>query len=155
MTQNIADRLRSMDIELPEAPAAAANYAPWVMSGNQLFVSGQLPMKAGALTFTGLLGRDLDVAAGRNAAELCAINILAQARSALSGELERVARLIKISGFVASTHDFVEQHLVVNGASDLLAEILAERGRHARIAVGTASLPLNAAVEIDAIFQIA
>lgn len=151
----IADRLKARDITLPQAAAPAANYVPYVITGNQLVLSGQLPIEGGKIAYSGHLGKDHGVEAGQKAAELCAINILAQANSALSGDLERIVRLVKISGFVASTPDFIEQHLVVNGASNLLAEILGERGQHARVAVGMASLPLNAAVEIDAVFEIA
>lgn len=154
MTDTIADRLKAKGITLPEAAAPAANYLPFVITGSLLYISGQLPMEGGKLAVLGHLGKDVDIAAGQRAAELCAINILAQAKAAL-GDLERIARLVKISGFVASAPDFVSQHLVINGASDLLAEILGERGKHARAAVGMASLPLNAAVEIEAVIEIA
>lgn len=153
MGETIEKRLSDLGIVIPAAAAPAANYVPFVRSGNLLFPSGQLPMKDGKLRASGLLGRDLDTAAGREAARLCAINILAQAKAAL-GDLEKIRRLVKITVFVASTPDFAEQHLVGNGASDLLAEVLGERGKHARVAVGMVSLPLNAAVEVDAIFEV-
>ncbi len=148
-----AERLAALGIELPVAAAPAANYIPFAQSGTLLFTSGQLPLKDGKLTATGLLGRDLDVAAGQDAAKWCAVNILAQAKAAL-GDLDRIARIVKISVFVASTPDFTEQHLVANGASNLLVEVLGDAGRHARSAVGMASLPLNAPVEIEAIIEI-
>ncbi|WP_322990350.1 RidA family protein [Hoeflea sp.] len=154
MTDSIQYRLDARNIVLPEAAAPAANYLPYVISGSLLFVSGQLPLKNGALTATGLLGRDLDVATAEKAAELCAINILAQAKAALGGDLERIVRVVKLGGFVASDPSFTDQHLVINGASNLIAEILGDAGKHARAAVGTASLPLNAAVEVDAIIEI-
>ncbi len=150
----IESRLEELGITLPHAAAPAANYVPYVLSGNILHLSGQLPMEDGKLAVTGLVGRDVDVAGARRAAELCAINLLAQAKAAL-GDLSRIKRVVKIQGFVASTPDFTEQHLVINGASDLLVAVLGEAGRHARAAVGMASLPLNAAVEIDAIMEIA
>lgn len=154
MSETIASRLAARGIELPEAAAPAANYLPYVQTGNLLFISGQLPLKDGKLTATGLLGKDVDVEAGARAAEICAINILAQAKAALGGDLERIARVVKLGGFVASTPDFTEQHLVINGASNLIADILGEPGKHARAAVGTASLPLNAAVEIEAVIEV-
>lgn len=147
-----AERLAALGIELPVAAAPAANYIPFSQSGTLLFTSGQLPLKDGKLTATGLLGRDLDVAAGQDAAKWCAVNILAQAKAAL-GDLDRIKRIVKISVFVASTPDFIEQHLVANGASNLLVEVLGDAGRHARSAVGMASLPLNAPVEIEAIIE--
>ena len=110
-------------------------------------------MKDGKLVATGLLGRDVDVATGKEAAKYCAVNILAQAKAAL-GDLEKIRRIVKITVFVASTPDFVEQHLVANGASDLLAAVLGDKGKHARSAVGSASLPLNAPVEIEAILEV-
>lgn len=155
MSKSIAERLASMNITLPDAPAPAAKYVSYAIVGSTLFISGQLPMKDGSITTTGHLGTDVDVEAGQKAAEICAINILAQANTALNGDLERIVRLAKIQGFVASSADFTEQHLVINGASNLLVDILGERGMHARAAVGVASLPLAAAVEIDAIFEIA
>jgi enamine deaminase RidA (YjgF/YER057c/UK114 family) len=154
MTDTIAARLDAKGIVLPEAAPPAANYVPFVISGSLLHISGQLPLEGGKLAVLGHLGKEVDIPAGQRAAELCAINILAQAKAAL-GDLERIARLVKITAYVASAPDFVSQHLVVNGASNLLAEILGERGKHARVAVGMAALPLNAAVEIDATIEIA
>ena len=120
-----------------------------------MFISGQLPMVNGTVAVTGLVGRDVDLDAAQHAAELCAINILSQTRHALAGDLDRVTRIVKIQGFVASAPDFAEQHLVINGASNLLVEVLGERGKHARAAVGMAALPMNAAVEVDAIVEVA
>ena len=153
MASSIEQRLKELGIDLPAAAAPAANYVPFMQSGNLLFTAGQLPLSGGKLIATGLLGRDLDVAGGQSAARMCAINILAQAKAAL-GDLERIAGLVKINVFVASMPDFTEQHLVANGASDLLASVLGDRGKHARAAVGMASLPLNAAVEVDAIIEV-
>src|SRR5688572_21736413 len=154
MGETIEKRLSDLGVTLPSAAAPAANYLPFVRSGNLLFAAGQLPLKDGKLQAAGLVGRDLDIAAGREGAKLCAINILAQAKAAL-GDLEKIVRVVKITVFVASTPDFTEQHLVANGASDFLAAALGERGKHARAAVGMASLPLNAAVEIEAVIEVA
>jgi len=153
MSAEIETRLTELGIVLPQAVAPVANYVPYVVSGSMLYISGQLPMENGKVAVTGHVGKDVDVAGAQRAAELCAINILAQAKAAL-GDLGRI-RLVKINGFVASTPDFVEQHLVINGASNLLVNALGEPGKHARAAVGMAALPLNAAVEIDAIVEIA
>ena len=155
MPQTIAERLADLEITLPHAPAPAAKYVPYTLVGTTLYISGQLPMEGGAVTTTGHLGDSVSVEEGQAAARLCAINILAQASAALDGDLERVVRLAKIQGFVASTAFFHEQHLVINGASNLLVDVLGERGMHARAAVGMVSLPLNAAVEVDAIFEVA
>lgn len=153
MGETIEKRLSDLGISLPVPAVPVANYVPFARSGNLLLTSGQLPLKDGKLTATGLLGRDVDVAAGQEAAKYCAVNILAQAKAAL-GDLEKIRRVVKITVFVASTPDFVVQHLVANGASDLLATALGEKGKHARSAVGSASLPLNAPVEIEAILEV-
>ncbi|MCA1440974.1 RidA family protein [Ensifer sp. IC4062] len=155
MSAEIETRLADLGITLPQAAAPAANYVPYVISGSMLYISGQLPMEAGNVAVAGHVGKDVDLATAQRAAELCAINILAQAKAALSGDLGRIRRLVKINGFVASVPEFVEQHLVINGASNLLANVLGEAGKHARAAVGMAALPFNAAVEIDAIIEIA
>jgi enamine deaminase RidA (YjgF/YER057c/UK114 family) len=154
MSDAIDSRLKELGITLPAAAAPAANYVPFTISGNLLFLSGQLPIEDGKVAVTGLVGRDVDVARAQRAAELCAINILAQAKAALAGDLGRIRRIVKLNGFIASSPDFTEQHLVMNGASNLIANVLGEPGKHARAAVGMASLPLNAAVEIDAIIEI-
>jgi enamine deaminase RidA (YjgF/YER057c/UK114 family) len=154
MGETIEKRLSDLGVTLPSAAAPAANYVPFVRSGNLLFTAGQLPLKDGKLEVAGLLGREVDTAAGREAAKLCAVNILAQAKAAL-GDLEKIARLVKITVFVASTPDFIEQHMVANGASDFLVAALGERGKHARSAVGMSSLPFNAAVEVEAVIEIA
>lgn len=152
MGETIEKRLSDLGVTLPAAAAPAANYVPFMASGNLVFTAGQLPLKDGKLIATGLLGRDVDVTAGKEAAKQCAVNILAQAKAAL-GDLEKIKRLVKITVFVASSSDFTEQHLVANGASDFLVAAIGERGKHARSAVGVASLPLNAAVEIEAIIE--
>ncbi|CAH0340609.1 RidA family protein [Rhizobium sp. CECT 9324] len=154
MSDTIDSRLQALGITLPEAAAPAANYVPYVISGNLLYLSGQLPIEGGKIAVTGLVGADVMLEEAQRAAELCAINILAQANAALAGDLSRITRVIKLNGFVASAPGFVEQHLVINGASNLIAKVLGEAGKHARAAVGMASLPLNAAVEIDAILEI-
>lgn len=155
MSDAIESRLKELAIVLPQAAAPAANYVPYVITGNLLFLSGQLPMEDGKVAVTGLAGSNVDLATAQRAAELCAINILAQAKSALSGDLGRITRVVKLNGFIASTPDFTSQHLVMNGASNLIANVLGEAGKHARAAVGMASLPLNATVEIDAVLEIA
>ena len=154
MSETIQSRLQALGITLPEAAAPAANYVPCMRADHLLFVSGQLPLGPDGLTLKGKLGAGVSVNEGQQAARQCAINILAQAKSALDGDLERIIQVVRITGFVASHPEFAEQHLVVNGASDLLVDVLGERGRHARAAVGMACLPLDAAVEVDAIIQV-
>ncbi|WP_274424153.1 RidA family protein [Chelativorans sp. YIM 93263] len=153
MGDTIEKRLLALGVELPTPSKPAANYVPFVQSGNLLFMSGQLPMKDGKLMAMGLLGRELGIEAGKLAAKWCAVNILAQARAAID-DLERITRVVKITVFVASTPDFTEQHLVANGASDFLVSALGEKGHHARAAVGMAALPMNAPVEIDATIEV-
>jgi enamine deaminase RidA (YjgF/YER057c/UK114 family) len=154
MTDTIDSRLKNLGISIPKAAAPAANYVPFAQSGSLLLTSGQLPLEGGKLVHTGRIGDELTVAHGQAAARACAVNILAQAKAAL-GDLGRIKRIVKITAFVASTPDFVEQHLVANGASDLLVAVLGDAGKHARSAVGVASLPLNAPVEIEAIIEVA
>jgi enamine deaminase RidA (YjgF/YER057c/UK114 family) len=154
MTEAIDGRLAELGITLPIAAAPAANYLPYVITGNLLFISGQLPNENGKVAVTGLVGSDVDVATAGRAAELCAINILAQAKAALNGDLSRIRQVVKLTSFVASAPGFVEQHVVTNGASNLLANVLGEAGKHARAAVGMAALPFNASVEVEAIIEI-
>ncbi len=151
MTDTVETRLRAMGIELPTPVLPAANYLPYVLVDTQLFLSGQLPIASDGSMYTGKLGADLSVEQGQAAARACAINILAQARAAI-GDLERVRQCMRLTGFVNATADFAEQAAVINGASDLMGKVFGECGRHTRAAVGCASLPFGAAVEIDAIF---
>lgn len=152
---SIAERLRAAGVELPDAPAPAARYVPFVRSGNLLLTSGQIPVVDGQPTMVGRVGDTVTLEQGQAAARQCAINVLAQLRAA-AGELERIKRLVKITVFVASTPDFHEQHLVANGASNFFGEILGEQvGAHARSAVGVAVLPLNVPVEVEAIAEVA
>ena len=149
----IETRLAELGVTLPDAPAPAANYVPFVVTGNLVHISGQISQDADGL-IKGKLGADLDVAAGAAAAQRCAISLLAQLKAACGGDLNRVLRAVKLVGFVNSTPDFTDQPKVINGASDFLVAALGEAGRHARSAVSAASLPLGVAVEIDAIFEI-
>jgi enamine deaminase RidA (YjgF/YER057c/UK114 family) len=153
MASTIEARLKALGLVLPEANAPIATYVPFLHMNGQLLVSGQLPMKDGAVAVTGTLGDGVDLAQGQDAARLCALNILAQAKAAL-GDLDRIAQLLRLNGFVSASPGFADHPKVINGASDLMVEILGDKGRHTRIAVGCASLPLNAAVEIDAVFAI-
>ena len=149
---NIEARLSALGITLPAAPAPAANYVPFVRTGAQLFVSGQISSGPEGM-IKGKLGADLDVAAGAAAARCCGLALIAQAQAAL-GDLDRVKRVVKLVGFVNSTADFTDQPEVINGCSDLMVEVFGEAGRHARSAVSAASLPRGVAVEIEAIFEV-
>jgi len=151
LTNAIDDRLAALGVVLPEAPVAAANYVPYVISGNMVYVSGQVSIENGT-HLRGWLGEDMDVAAGAAAARVCAINLLAQVRAA-TGDLSRVRRVVKLTGFVNSAPGFEDQPKVINGASDFFVEVFGEAGRHARSAVG-ATLPFGLAVEIEGIFEI-
>ena len=139
-------------IVLPDAPPPAANYIPYVKIDKLVFVSGQVSQNENGF-IKGVLGKDLNVEEGYNAARHCAISLLAQLKSAVNGDLNKVTKVVKLGGFVNSAPDFTEQPSVINGASDLLVELLGEKGRHARTAVG-ANLPLGVAVEIDGIFEV-
>ncbi|KZL05869.1 RidA family protein [Pseudovibrio sp. Ad26] len=154
MSDTIQQNLEKLGVTLPEAAAPAANYVPFVKTGNQLFISGQLPMQDGKIAKTGKVGADLSIQDGVEAARLCAINLLAQAKAA-TGDLSKVVRLVKIVGFVNSNGDFGDQPKVINGASDFMVAALGDAGRHARSAVSAGALPFNAAVEIEAIFEVA
>jgi len=154
MTAEIAEKLREMGLKLPEARPPAANYVPFVITGSLLFVSGQISVDDSGKLITGKLGAELEVAAGVHAASRCALFLLAQAQSACGGDLGRLKRVVKLTGFVNSTPDFTDQPLVINGASDLLVEVLGEAGRHSRSAISAGALPLGVAVEIEAIFEI-
>ena len=153
MSGTIEARLAELGVTLPDAPAPAANYVPFVLVGDMVYVSGQISNGPDGF-ITGKLGADLDAQAGAAAARTCAIALLAQCKAACGGDLDRLKRVVKLTGFVNSTADFTDQPKVVNGASDFLVEALGDIGRHARSAVSAASLPLGVAVEIEAIFQI-
>lgn len=150
---SIAARLSALGVELPDAPAPAANYVPFVQMGDIVYVSGQISNGPDGLII-GKLGAGMSVEAGAAAAKTCAISLLAQVRAACGGDIERLVKVIKLTGFVNSTDDFVDQPKVINGASDFLVEALGDAGRHARSAVSAAALPLGVAVEIEGIFQI-
>ncbi len=153
MSQTPEDRLKSLGIELPAAAAPAANYVPYVITGNLLFISGQGPAGPDGYAYTGKIGDTRTVEDGIAAARLVAINILAQAKAA-TGDLGRIVRCVKLGAFVNCTPDFADQPKVINGASDLIVEVLGDAGRHARFAVGAINLPFNMTVEIDAVFEI-
>ena len=154
MASTVESRLNEMGITVPEAPAPAANYVPWVKNGNMIYVAGQVPFVDGKLTATGRIGESATPEEGYEQARICAINLIAQVKAACGGDLDRVTRVVKLGGFVASADDFNGQPGVVNGASDLLAEALGDVGKHSRSAVSAASLPLGVAVEVEGIFQI-
>ncbi len=155
MTLEIEKKLQDQGLSLPDAPAPAANYVPFVISGKLVFVSGQVSIDEAGAMITGKLGGDLDVDAGAKAAERCALSLLAQVRVACGGDLGKLKRVVKLTGFVNSTPDFTDQPKVVNGASDLLVALLGDAGRHSRSAVSAGALPFNVAVEIEGIFEIA
>ena len=150
---NFETRLAEMGVTLPDAPAPAANYVPFVVVGDIVYVSGQISSNESGL-ITGKLGADMSTEEGAAAARRCAISLLAQVKAACGGDLDRLVRVVKLTGFVNSTADYTEQPKVVNGASDFLVEALGDAGRHSRSAVSAAALPLGVAVEIEGIFQI-
>ncbi len=148
----IERKLAELNIVLPEPSAAVATYVPFVISGNLVFVSGQVSIAAGRV-ITGRLGAELDVEAGARAARACGLNLLAQLKAAI-GDLDRVRRVVKLGAFVNSTPEFADHPKVANGASDLMVAVFGEAGKHARAAIGAPSLPLGAAIEIDGVFEI-
>ncbi|PLX36833.1 MAG: hypothetical protein C0606_13595 [Hyphomicrobiales bacterium] len=146
-------RIVELGITLPQAAAPAGSYVPFTRTGDLLFTSGQIPVGPDGIGFVGKLGDTMSLEDGQQAARQCALNILAQAKAAL-GDLDKIIRVVKLVGFVNSTPDFGDQPKVINGASDIMVEILGDRGRHARSAVGVASLPFGVAVEVEAILEV-
>ncbi len=154
MPGKIDARLKELGIDLPNAPMPAANYVPFVVAGSMLFVAGQITAVNGEIKYKGKLGKDLAVEDGYQAARICGLNLIAQAKAACGGDLDKIKRVVKLGGFVNATPEFTDHPKVVNGASDLMAEVFGDAGKHARFAVGASSLPLGIAVEVDAIFEI-
>jgi len=154
MPETIAERMDRLNIELPEPSKPGATYVPFIRTGSLVFVTGQLSQWNGERRFIGKLGAEFDVAEGQQAARLCALNVLAQLRVAVNGDLGRVAQCVRLSGYVNSTPEFFGQSQVINGASDLFMEVFGDVGRHTRMAVGVAALPYNVAVEVEGIFEI-
>ncbi len=148
------EKLADLGITLPTPAKPLANYVGWVKTGQIIFTAGQLPFDNGKLTQTGILGVEVTKEAGQAAARQAAINVIAQLRDACDGDLSKIKRIVKLTGFVACTSSFTDQPFVVNGASDLMVQVFGDAGRHARSAVGVPSLPLNASVEIEAVVEI-
>ncbi|HTP85180.1 MAG TPA: RidA family protein [Alphaproteobacteria bacterium] len=155
MTGKIDARLKELGITLPEAPMPVANYVPSVRSGNLLFVSGQVPMEGGKPQFIGKVGREFKIEDGQKAARLCALNVIAQVRAALGGDLDKVKRCVRVGGFVNCTPEFGDQPQVINGASDVFVQVFGDAGKHARAAVGVSALPRGVAAEVEAVFEVA
>jgi len=155
MSGRIAARLKDLGIDLPTPASPQGSYVPWVRTGALLFISGQITMGANGLEYVGIVGADINLEDAKRAARLAGLNVIAQAAMALDGDLDRVVRVVKVTGFVNAAPGFTQHPEVVNGASDLFAEIFGEAGRHARAAVGASSLPRNVAVEIEAVFEVA
>ena len=155
MTGTIDSRLAQLGIDLPSPPAPVASYVPYVIAGNIVFISGQVTLAADGLKYVGVVGKDLSLDEGKAAARLCAINVLAQLKAAVNGNLDRVRRCVRLGVFVNAVPEYTQHPEVANGASDLIQEVFGEAGRHARAAVGAGSLPRNVAVEVEAVFEIA
>ncbi len=154
MAGRIDARLKELDITLPKAASPVANYVPFVVTGNLVFVSGQVTLGPNGLEYVGQVGKEFTVEQGQAAARLCALNVVAQLREACGGNLDRVTRCVKVTGFVNAVPGFAQHPEVVNGASDTFVQIFGDIGKHARAAVGAGSLPRNVAVEVEAIFEI-
>jgi len=155
MPGKIDTHIKSLGLTLPAASAPVANYVPYVQSGNLLFVSGQLPLEDGALKHPGLVGETVTPEQAYDAAKACGLNLIAQVKAACGGDLDKVVRVVKLTGFVAAGAAFNDQPKVINGASDLMVQIFGDAGRHCRAAVGSPSLPRGACVEVEAVFEIA
>ena len=154
MTNNIEKRIEELGVVIPDIPLPAANYVPFVKSGNQVFISGQLPVVEGKPQYSGKVGTEVSIEDAAKAARICAINIIANLKNACNGNLNKVVKCIKLGIFINADPDFIAHPTVGNGASDLLVDIFGEKGKHARFAMGAGSLPLGVSVEIDAIFEI-
>ena len=154
MSSNIEKRLSEIGITLPPPGAPGGNYVAYVVVGDLVFMAGQVAREAGKMKYVGKVGRDVSVEDGRAAARLCAVNLIAQLKAACGGDLDKVDRCVRVGGYVNSPPDFTQHPQVINGASDLLVEVFGERGQHARTAVGVAALPLDSAVEVEAIFKL-
>jgi enamine deaminase RidA (YjgF/YER057c/UK114 family) len=154
MAGRIQARLEELGIELPEAPAPAANYVPFVRTGDLVFISGQVPFRDGAISWKGTVGADLTLEDGQDAARACTLGVLAQLASACEGDLDRVQRCVQLQGFVRCTAEFDQQPAVINAASDWMVDIFGDSGRHSRFAVGSNALPFGVAVEVAALFEI-
>jgi enamine deaminase RidA (YjgF/YER057c/UK114 family) len=152
---DIDKRLSELGITIPTPAAPVANYVGWVRTGNLVFTAGQVPLKDGKFLYQGKVGKDISLEDAVEAAKLCAINILGQVKAACNGDLGRVKRIVKLVGFVNGAPEFADHPKVINGASDLMVAIFGDKGKHARSAVGAGSLPLNLAVEIEAVVEIA
>ena len=150
----VSEELKKLNIELPNAPDPVGAYVAFKKINNLLFISGQLPISKDGKIIKGKIGKDLTLDDGQKASKLCVINILAQVKKALNGDLDKVKNCIKITGYVNSSDDFIDQPKVINPASETLSAVFGNKGKHTRAAVSTNSLPLGAAVEIDAIFEI-
>lgn len=155
MAGEIDARLKGMGIDLPAPAKPVANYVPFVRTGNLVFISGQVTMSHGELRYVGKVGKEISVEDAKKAARLCGINILSNLNAALDGDLDKVVRCVKLVGFVNAIESFTQQPEVVNGCSDLMVEVFGDKGRHARSAVGSGSLPRNVAVEVEAVFEVA
>jgi enamine deaminase RidA (YjgF/YER057c/UK114 family) len=155
MSGKIEARLKELGIELPQATAPVANYVPYTVSGHLVVVSGQISVRGGKAEYVGKLGAGISLAEGQQAAKLCALNILAHLKNACGGDLDRVKCVLRVGGFVNCTPEFTDMPQVVNGASDLMVEVFGDAGKHARAAVGVASLPLGVSVEVEAMVEIA
>ena len=150
----IDKRLADIGLSLPEAARPMANYVPWVRTGNLVFISGQGPILDGKVNYPGTLGKDVSLEDGVKSARLSAINVLAQLKNAVDGDLDRVVRVVKLLGFVNATADFTDHPKVINGASDLMVEVFGDKGRHARSAVASPSLPMGISTEVEAIVEV-
>ena len=156
MSGNIELRLRELEIALPSSPAPLANYSPYAQTGNLIFVSGQLPLGSkDPSEYVGIVGATVSEEKAREGARVAAVNVLAVLKQALNGDLDRVVRLVKLSGYVNAVAGFGNQPEIVNGASDLFVQVFGDAGRHARVVIGAGSLPRNMAVEIETIFEVA